>query len=316
VIAALVVVLFLLGITAAAAWYFLVRPRGTRVATATPTPVVATPTSVPTAAPPMASSEVSPAPTPEATPEPVEVVIPVKPTPTPKVTPSPAKPTPSPTRTPVRATPTAAAAATSADAGRAAQQAARVAGLLAQGDQAVAARNFDAAVAFYDEVLGLEPGNSSASMGRTAAAAAAFCWKRSFVPGRTVVQAGKGGRADLQGFESSDVKVAKAPEYSGLIDFQASPARVLPGDTYSIRASLTNDGRKVYRLANVTVSQVVNGNRSPVPATLPGGEIQPKQGIALVQTGGAWPEGVRSWTLEIVATTTRGDTFSSQVVWR
>lgn len=264
----------------------------------------------------MASPETGPAPTPgtTASPEAVEVLIPVKPTPTPKATPSPGKPTPSPTRTPARPTPTA--APTSGDAARAAQQATRVAGLLAQGDQAVAARSYDAAVAFYDEALGLDPGNGSASMGRAAAAAAAFCWKRSFVPGRTVVQAGKGGRADLQGFESSDVKVAKAPEYSGLVDFQANPARVVPGDSYSIRASLTNDGRKGYRLSAISAAVVVNGNRTALPATLPGTEIQPKQAVALVQTGGAWPEGVRSWTLEVVVTTTRGDTFTSQVNWR
>jgi hypothetical protein len=290
------------------------------VATA-PTPAAtATPAPAASLAPPTLAPEASAAPTAAASPEGVEEVIPVTPapaTPTPRLTPTPrAAPTvtPSPAKTPARPSPTG-AATPSAEAARAAQNAARVAGLIARADQAFAARNFDAAVSLYDEALGVEPGNGAATTGRANAASAAFCWKRSFVPGRTVVQAGKGSKADLQGFESSDVKVAKA-DFSALVDFQASPVRVIPGEAYSIKATLTNDGRKAYRLASLTVSLVVNGNRSSLPATVPPGDIQPKQGVAIAQTSGNWPQDVRSWSLEVVATTAHGETFTSQLTWR
>ena len=137
------------------------------------------------------------------------------------------------------------------------------------------------------------------------------------MPGRTVVKSAKGGSdSNLQGFESADVKVARAPDYSGLVEFVVSPARVKPGDGYSVRINLTNDGKKAFRITSASVTAVVNGERSPVPTTAPAGDVAPRQASALAQLGGSWPESTRSWTLEVTVSTTHGDTFSNQVSWR
>jgi hypothetical protein len=218
--------------------------------------------------------------------------------------------TPSPAKT---GQPSAAAAA---EALRAQQQAAQVAGLMTQAEGAYASQRFDAAVGLYDEILRIEPGDARAASGRQAASAAAFCWKRSFIPGRTSVVTKGGGGSNLQGFESADVKVARAPDYSGLIEFSISPARVKPGDGYSIRVSLTNDGKKAYRIASASVTVIVNGDRTPVPVTSPSGDVAPRQTGALAQLGGSWPESTRSWSLEVSVVTVHGETFSSQVSWR
>jgi hypothetical protein len=137
------------------------------------------------------------------------------------------------------------------------------------------------------------------------------------VAGRTSVQAARGGRgSNIEGFDAADVKVAKAPDFSGLIEFAVSPGRVKPGDSFSIRVNLTSDGKKAFRIASATAVVVVNGERSPLAAAPPAGEVAPRQTVALLQSGGTWSENTRSWTLEISVSTTRGDTFTNQLSWR
>jgi hypothetical protein len=299
-------------VAAGVAWVLFIGPALARRAAGPsrpPTTTVATPevAASPAAAP--TADVAAPLPTTEPTPEAVEVVIPVKPTPTPSAT---LTPTPGKTPTPTRATPTPATSVPSA----AQQNAARVAGLLDQAQEAFGNQRFDAAEAFYDEALKLDPQNGQASAGRSSAAAAAFCWKRSFVSGRTTVQAGKGGKGSLEGFESTDVKVAKAPDYSGMIEFQVTPSRVKPGDPYNVRVNLTNDGKKPFRIASAVVTVVLNDERRPIAVAAPAGEVPSRAVVTLAQTGSSWPEGVRAWRVEVAITTQRGETFSNQVSWR
>jgi hypothetical protein len=267
---------------------------------------------------PVAEATPTPAPTVASTTAlatPIEVVIPVKPS-TPSATATPVK-TPTPARSPTPAKTPSPAAAVSAEALRAQQQAAQVAALVAQAESAFSSQRFDAAVGFYDEALRLDPRDAQVTTGRQAATAAAFCWKRSFVPGRTNVQAPHGNRdSNLQGFESADVKVARAPDYSGLIEFVVTPARVKPGDSYSVRVNLTNDGKKTFRIASASVAVVVNSERAPVPATAPAGDLAPRQSGTLAQLGGSWLESTRSWTIEVTVATAHGDTFANQLSWR
>ena len=313
--------LLLLGAASAGVWYFWREPLS-RLVSAKPSPsVIATPP--PVAPRPMAETpvaETTPTATPAAAattalPTPIEVVIPVKSsTPSPAATPV---KTPTPTKTPTPGKTPSPAAAASAEALRAQQQAAQVAALVAQAESAYSSQRFDAALGFYDEALRVDPRDAQAAAGKQAATAAAFCWKRAFVPGRTNVQAAKGGGgSSLQGFESADVKVARAPDYSGLIEFVVTPAHVKPGDSYSVRVNLTNDGKKAFRLASATVALVVNGERTPVPTTAPAGDLAAHQSGTLAQMGGSWLESTRSWTVEVSVATAHGDAFSNQLGWR
>jgi hypothetical protein len=303
-----VVVLAVLG-AAGAAGYFYLGGRPSTVAQTTPTPLPPTPvpTTEPTVEATLAPVEV---PTAAPTPEPVEVVTIVKPTtsPTPKGTPSPTK-TPKPT-------PTVAGKPTPPTVQGAAQASTRVAGLISQAEAAVAADRFDTAVGLYDEVLKLEATNAKAAAGRSDAAAAAASLKRTFVVGRTSVQAGKGGSKNLQGFESEGVTVAKAPDYSGVLDFDVSPAHVKAGTNLAIRVRLANDGKKAYRVASIEVATTVNGERSSTGATPPPRDIEPKQNVNVVERSVVWAGTTRSWQLEITVKTTRGDSFTNRVTWR
>jgi hypothetical protein len=110
------------------------------------------------------------------------------------------------------------------------QVAAQVAALLGQADTAARGRNFEAALRDFDEALRLDPQNGQATQGKAAAQSAAASLKRSVAAGRTSMSGKEAKTDDLGGFDTSGVKVAKVPDYSGRLEFEVSPARVLPGD--------------------------------------------------------------------------------------
>ena len=45
-------------------------------------------------------------------------------------------------------------------------------------------------------------------------------------------------------------------------------------------------------------------------------ELEPQQKAVLHEVTGTWPDDVKSWNLQIVVTSDRGDTFRNQVTWR
>jgi outer membrane biosynthesis protein TonB len=282
----------------------------------TPRPV-GTPVSQPT---PEVVTDVSPTPmavvpTPEPSPEPQEVVTIVKPkspspSPTAVAAASPS-PSPSPSRKPTPAPVATTAPVPSAEAQRAQQ----VASLLGQAESAVAGQRYDAAVGLFDEVLKLDPQNARAQAGKASAGVISASLKRRFVAGRTVVQ-GKSSKADLGGFDTSDVKVTKAPDYSGRIDFEVTPSAVKPGDGFTVRVSLTNDGKKGFKVGGLTATTSVNGAPSGGAVPPKVRELEPQQKAVVHEITGTWPEDVRNWSLQVVVTSDHGDTFRNQVNWR
>jgi len=315
---ALVAVLVLVG----AGWFFFLRPKpGDGQQTQALTPV---PTTAATAKPATPAAVVTEAPTAAATsePTPVEVVTMVNPTAAqtaaPTTAPTAAATTAAPTAaTPRAATPRATATTKAATTAPATPNPAALASAARdQGDHALAAGQFDVAIGHYDEALRLAPGHADAAAGRAKAVAARDAGKRRFVPGTTSVKSAKQGKADLTGFESSDVKVAGALEYSGRIDFEVKPDRVKPGDPYTIRVFLTNDGKKELKIGSVTVSYVANGNKSGGPVNARAKQVAPQANVLLEEFPGVWGEGTTSWSMEVVIASNRGDTFRNQLTWK
>jgi hypothetical protein len=246
----------------------------------------------------------------EPIPVPEEVTEITQPAATPEPTPPPATPppTPQPTRAPAqRATPPP----TPDPAQARAQQ---VANLLGEANRAMQTGRYDAAVRFYDEVLKLDPSNAQATAGRPRAASAAAAAKRTFVGTRTSVQAG-GDRGGPAGFDAAGVSVAN-PDYSGRIQFEASPSRVKPGDNYSIRVYLTNNGKKDYRITGVDIETQADGSKEPRPASPPAAKVSPGQRVLVAELKGAWAEGVNKWSTTVTITTDHKDTFKARVTWK
>jgi hypothetical protein len=112
------------------------------------------------------------------------------------------------------------------------------------------------------------------------------------------------------------VKVAKLPDYSGRIEFEVSPARVLPGDSYTVRIFLVNDGKKAFKLTSVSVHTTTNGSRAGGSVPVRSRELEPRDRMTLDERTAEWPSGVTSWTLETVVQTDRDATFTNRLNWR
>ncbi len=321
-----------LAVLAFAAYWFLLRPAPAPVAhvaaaspvppppsQATAPPVAQAPPS--TEAPAPTTLAAAPQTTPPAIPEAVTVVR--SPVPSPRVaaaTPPPTLPGSKPgAPSPAAGRPGTTAATPATAAPSAAQQtAAAVASLMGQAKTAADAHNYDAAIAMYDEVLKLDAQNASAIAGRSAAVSArtaASAARKTFVPGRTVVQTEQKSKGDVTGFDSSDVSVRKSPDFQGRLEFAMNPSTLKAGDAYKLQIALVNEGKKPIKISGMTFTITVNGQKSGNPIAPKVKEVAPQQRVVLEELPGVFPE-ASTWMAEVLVTANKGDSLKNQLTWR
>ena len=323
-IAGAVVVVLALGFAA----YWFMRPAATPTAQASPVappPVSQATPPVVAARPPLTQAPAPPetqavAPVAAPTPIPEAVTVVRSPVPSPRVaaaTPPPTvAPGPRPGATPAGQKPPTAAAATPPPAAPnpAQQTAAAVANLMAQAKTASDARNYDAAVSMYDEVLKLDPHNSAATAGRTAATAARNAAHRTFVAGRTVVGTEQKSKGGLSGFDGADV-VQKSADFSGRLEFAMNPPNIKPGEPYRLTVALVNDGKKAIKISGMTYTITVNGQKTGNPVMPKVKEVGPAQRVVLEDLPGVFPDAT-SWVAEVLVTANKGDSLKNQLTWK
>jgi serine/threonine-protein kinase len=211
-------------------------------------------------------------------------------------------------------------------------RATQINGLLNQAANAMQAKQYEAAIAAYDQVLGLDPGNQGAQTGKQGAvgakslAEAAASGGRtggavhSFVAGRTEAKGTEQG--GLVGFEdSAGVEVKKgtqAAELPGKIAFEANPPTPKPGERFKVNVLLSNEGSQAIQLATLTVTSTLDGKRQSGQVSLSTTTVAPGQRALVYQTPGeqVWKEGTQSWTMEIVVRTTKGETYRNTLSWK
>ena len=298
---------------AAAGWWMLTRgPAAPGSGADAPPPTVA---GARPATPPPAPAdpvEARPAPAVEA---PVEEEVTIVTAP-----PAGATPAPGPSRAPSLAPPPTQVAAappvTAAPAAPAAPPPAVVAaGLAGRAEAARQAGNLDAAADLFDQALRADPGNAAATSGKAAVAAARAAARKAFMPGRTVVQT-QNAKADMAGFDTADVSVKKAPDFSGRIEFAVNPARVKPGDSYAVQIYLVNEGKKSIKVSGVSVTTNLNGAKSGRSVPSPVKEVQPAQRALLGELPGVWPDDVNWWSTEVMVTANKGDSLKNLLTWK
>jgi hypothetical protein len=209
---------------------------------------------------------------------------------------------------------TAAAAPTPAaptEAQLAQQRSAQVSTLLGQADAALAAHNLDQATSLFDQVLRLDPGNAKATAGKASAAAGAASLKKAFVSGKTAfIGKPKKGPAGFGDNEAPD------PDYQGRIDYEFTPASVKPGDAFSAKVYLVNEGKRSIKVNTMSLTTVANGQRTPGPGNAQTKDVAAGQKGLLATVSGTWREGTTSWSLEAIVTNARGEIYNSRVTWR
>jgi hypothetical protein len=299
------------------AWHFLggrpatPRPRPTPIARATAPPAaVPAPTAVPVAVEPTPQPA---APTPIAPPLPTTLPTPA-PTPTPRPT---ATPTPKPTPTPAAARPTPTPAGPSAEALLAQQKAAEAQSLLTQAGTALRAKQYDAAVTNLDSVLRLDPANAEATTLRADAVRRRDLARRRFAPGKTAVQGGKTQKAGgLAGFDTGDADL-RSSDFLGRVEFEMTPpSGIEPGDAWTLKVYVVNEGKKPIRVNGLVLGTTVNGAGSGGPLPAKAREVAPQQRSLVAETSGTWAEGTTSWAAEVTVTGGKGESLKNTLSWR
>lgn len=133
---------------------------------------------------------------------------------------------------------------------------------------------------------------------------------RALVSGATAVEAAKRPGKAPAGFDSGDVLADR--DFLCKLSFDASPAEVRPGDNYQVTAYLVNDSGKAIRMKSVALATIVNGTRSPRPASSVK-EAAARSRTPLGGLGGVWPEGVATWVLEATVTSSKDDTCRNRL---
>ncbi len=141
------------------------------------------------------------------------------------------------------------------------------------------------------------------------------------MPGRTEAKAA--ASAGLVGFEDSAGVAVKSgtqsAELPGSIVFEATPQVPKPGESFRVVVYLANQGSQPIPLTAMTVATTVDGKppqKGPVPPAT--ATVAPGQRGVVFQTPGQmiWKEGTQAWSMEVVLTTQRGETYRNTLTWK
>ncbi len=213
---------------------------------------------------------------------------------------------------------------------------AQVNALLSKATSALGADKFDEAIALYDEVLGLDPGNGPAQTGkigamtgkRASAAAAAAASRvaapagpagRSFAVGQTDKRPGGKTGLSAAGFGTSPgvVKSAtQAADLPGSISFELQPQNPRPGDSYKLIVKFTNEGSAPIALTGLTVRLTVNGKGAGAPQPLGVTSVAPGDTAIIYSAGEVWSDSITEWAYTATVTGSKGETYRNTVTWK
>ena len=138
---------------------------------------------------------------------------------------------------------------------------------------------------------------------------------RRFVLGTTSIESLKPVASDLKGFEPGGVGVKRAPEVNGRVVLEMDPPQVRPGVDYTVKVYLANDGNKDIPVQELKISTVETGksaSRTMAPLTR---SVKPQQRALLHEASGVWREAARSWSMDVVVTSTRQDVYRNRLHW-
>jgi serine/threonine protein kinase len=231
------------------------------------------------------------------------------------------------------------AAQDAADATRraaAAQATQQLNGFIATADSALAGQKYDEAIAGYDRALGVDPNNIRAINGKSAAVQARALAQintgggggvarppgRGFASGKTVASSSetKPTGSVPDGFENTPGVVVKkgstAADLPGKINFDIDPDTPKPGERYTVKVFLVNEGNAPIQLKDMFVTTTINGKKVGAPVPPQTRDVAPQQRAVVMSTAEAWKEDTTSWQMEVTIHTVRGERYTNQVTWK
>ena len=199
-----------------------------------------------------------------------------------------------------------------------------------QGTTALGEQKLDEAEALFDQVLALDPGNSTAMNGKLSVVAARNIRKapvqpagKTFVVGTTVAKAGgSGGSGGVPAGFGADpnVKVKSATQKAALpgeLDFEVSPKQVKSGDKYTVTIKMRNGGSAPIQIKDMIVTTIRNGRKSQGAVPPQTRDVAPHQTATLLTLpGNFWEADTTDWSMQIFVRTSRGETYQNKVDWK
>jgi tetratricopeptide (TPR) repeat protein len=227
-------------------------------------------------------------------------------------------------------------AATRAQAAQATQQ---LNGFITQADAALAGAKYDEAMSLYDRALGIDSSNLRAINGKSAAVQARALALASgggggggglgprggghtFSSGKTAAVSAetRSGGSVPDGFESTpgvDVKKGStAAELPGKINFEIDPPTPKPGERYTVKVFLNNEGNAPIQVKDMLVSTSINGKKISAPVPPQTRDVAPQQKALVMSTTDAWKEDTNAWAMEVTIHTARGERYTNLVTWK
>jgi hypothetical protein len=190
---------------------------------------------------------------------------------------------------------------------------------VAEGEAALAQAKWADAAKLFDEALALDPGNARARTARGRAATAALGLTRSFVPDIASAEGAEGSVKELDDFEVEDLDVKRAVHIPGRTELEATPARMKPGDTLTVKIYVRNQSKKKKRVIKITelsVHRIVNGADTSVPLSPAAREVPAKTRVLVATLTGPWEDDVSSWSLDVRVMSEGNDMYQNRLVWK
>jgi tetratricopeptide (TPR) repeat protein len=209
-------------------------------------------------------------------------------------------------------------------------------GFITAADNALAGQKYDEAIAAYDKALGIDPSNNRAINGKSSAVQARALAQittggggggartpgRGFASGKTMASSGetKPTGSVPDGFENTPGVVVKkgstAADLPGKINFDIEPDTPNPGERYTVKVFLVNEGNAPIQLKDMFVTTTINGRKVGAPVPPQARDVAPQQRAIVMSTTEAWKEDTTSWQMEITIHTVRGERYMNQVTWK
>jgi len=122
------------------------------------------------------------------------------------------------------------------------------------------------------------------------------------------------------GFESTpgvDVKKGStAADLPGKISFDIDPDVPKPGERYTVKVFMVNEGNAPIQLKEMVVVFTINGKKVSAPVPPQVRDVAPAQKALVMSSTEAWKEDTTGWAMEVTIKTTRGESYRNQVNWK
>jgi hypothetical protein len=185
-----------------------------------------------------------------------------------------------------------------------------VPGLMAQAEQAMAAKRYNDAIAKFSDVLKVEPQNAEAATGKLHAQGDRASMGRYFFTAVTMSE-GKASGGGLKGFDGGSVVKSQC---ECALTYEVDPTNPVQGERYAVSIFLRNDSKKDIKPQSIAASVAVNGSSSNRPLSLVTKEVKRGQKTLIGRLDDTWTVGTTSWSME-AAVSAGGNTYRAQLTW-